>query len=468
LAFKQDLKLNLTQKLSLSNEMLLSLELIQMPLLELKERIENEILENPALELDEKINDNNKDIEDIETSFFEDESYFDDSSSEKFNSGSSAESLDDESKRNYLESTIVYKNSLADHLIWQLHVQNLTEKQKEIGSTIISLINEDGFFLSKLEDVFTGDDLAAAGDVLEIIQLFDPPGIATTGVKEALLFQLESMGQDEINKDAYEIIKDHFDLMVSRKDNEIARLMKIDSERLKKAYEFLGTLNPYPGRIYSLNEPKYIIPDAFVYKRENSLVVDMNDHILPFVAINKYVEKLAKQKNDKKDKRYAEQRKYIKTKVNEANQFINLIKYRNNSLFKLVLVIVKEQEEFFNKGPKYLKPLTMKEIADIIGLSESTVSRLASSKYLQTEWGIHDIRYFFSNSIATNNMSGALKSAQSVKEMIKEIIANNKDEKISDQKITEILSNSGIKIARRTVSKYRKNLKILPSHQRKF
>jgi len=463
LQISQNLNLQLKQKLSLSKEMLLSLELIQLPLLDLKERIEKEILENPALELKEKKKEYEQNIDNIEKAFSEDTNYFEDSSSAYTSTGVAPNSKEIDLKRRYLEGALSYEKTLYDHLIWQLEVQNLSENQKKIGTAIISQIDANGFLKDKLEAIFEGNDLKNAYDVLEVIQLFDPPGIATSGVQEALLFQIESMHENEINKHAYEILKNHFNLMISRKDNEIAKKMKIKIEEVKEALEFISHLNPYPGREYSSDKIKYIIPDAFVYKRENSLVVEMNEDILPALTINKYLEKFTTKSKDSKN--YNEQKKYVVNKLKSARQFINLIDYRNSSLFKLVLILVKLQEEFFLKGPKFLKPLTMKEVAEEIGLSESTISRLSSSKYIQTEWGLHEIKYFFTNSIGKSNDG---KSAESIREIIKEIFENEKDKKISDQNIVDILQNRGIKIARRTVAKYRKILNILPSHQRKL
>ena len=459
----QNLNLKLSQKLALSKEMLLSLELIQLPLVELKERIEKEILENPALEIVEKTREKDQNIDYIEDSFSDDVSYFEDSSSANISTGISPTSTNIDLNRRYLEGVISYEKTLYDHLIWQLQVQNLTDKQKDIGITIISLINEDGFLKENLENIFSGEDLNLAKEVLEIIQLFDPPGIATNNVREALLFQLESMKEDNIDKNAYEIIKNHFDLMVARKDNEIAKKLKITINDIKKAFDFLSQLNPYPGREYSSGQTRYIIPDAYVYKRENLLVVEMNEDIIPNLTINKYIEKIARESKNNKVKK--EQKKYIIKNIKGAKQFINLVNYRNGSLFKLVLILVKLQEDFFYKGPKFLKPLTMKEAAGEIGLSESTISRLASSKYIQTEWGIHEIKYFFTNSVSKEGKDAGL-SSESIREMIKEIFEKEKNNKISDQKIVDILQNKGIKIARRTVAKYRKILNILPSHQR--
>lgn len=463
----QDLKLQLKQKLALSQEMLISLELIQLPLLDLRERIEKEILENPALEMNEKRKNDDQAYDKIEEEFTKEENTnFLDSSSADINTGLSPTSTNMDLKRQFLEGVVSHTETLYDHLISQLQVQNLTEEHKRIGKIIISLINEDGFFKENLEDIFLNEtELKIAKDVLEIIQLFDPPGTASSGVKEALLFQIESMKNQEIDKNAYIILKNYFDLMAKRKDNEIAKKMKITSNEVKKAFEFISQLNPYPGRNFSSNQTKYIIPDAYVYKREGSLVVEMNEDILPSLTINRYIDKIAKE--SQKKKKTNQEQKYVIEKVRNAHQFMGLINYRKKSLFKLVLLLVKLQENFFHKGPKFLKPLTMKQVAEEIGLSESTISRLASSKYIQTEWGIHEIKYFFSTSLSSTNGNDNT-SAQSVKELIKEIFLSEKDNKISDQKIAEILQNKGIKIARRTVAKYRKILNILPSHQRKY
>jgi RNA polymerase sigma-54 factor len=465
LNLSQGLQTQLAQKLTLSREMLQSLELIQMPLLELRERIDKEILENPALEIDEKKNEQKSEEENfeiIENSFSEEANYFEDSSSAEISTGVSPSTSSADLKRQFLEGAISHKETLTDHLMWQLNLSHLDEKKKAIGETIISLIDPDGFFKEKVEEVFPGD-IEEAKDVLETIQLFDPPGIAAEGIKESLLFQLESFSEDKINRNSYKIVKDHFDLMIARKDNIIAKILKITPEEVKEAFIFLGQFDPYPGRRYFSEESKYIIPDAKVLRRDNELVVEINDDILPSLTINAYMNKIA---NEVKRKRLLpDQKKYVVEKVGEAKRFIQIVRHRKQSLFRLVLAIVKNQEEFFFKGPKYIRPLTMREAAAEIGLSESTISRLASSKYIQTEWGIHEIKYFFSNSI--NRKGGDNEqSSESVREIIKEIISKEEGTKITDQKIVDILENRGIKIARRTVSKYRKILNILPSHHR--
>ncbi len=467
------LETQLTQKLTLTPEMLQSLEIIQLPLIELNERIEKELLENPALEIDEKKMKKKplqERIENLEKIYNRNEDqlqkdYFLDSSSANVNFNISSESTEKDLKRQFIEGAISVKYSLYDHLLWQLRSLKLDEKQRDIGETIISLIDEDGFFKYELSEIFPKEeDQVIAKQVLESIQLFDPPGVGTKGVREALLFQLEAVPEHKINKYAYVIVRDYFELMVERKDSALIKILGIKPDELKKAFEFLSQFNPYPGRTFDSEQTKYVIPDAYVYKRDNEIVVEINNDILPPLTVSNYMEKIAEELKYKKGKNNEEKR-YVLEKVNMAKKFIFTIQHRNESLFRLVLAIVQNQKDFFEKGPKYLKPLTMKDIASQIGFSESTVSRLASSKYIQTEWGLHEIKYFFSNVIGKDNKSGS--SAEGVRQLIKEIIEAEKGNKITDQKIVEILKSKGIEIARRTVAKYRKNLDILSSHHRK-
>ena len=456
----QNLNVQLSQKLTLSHEMLQSLDLIQLPILDLKEKIQQEVLENPALEIGDKENFQN--IEKIEDVFNEKENYFEDSSSAELNVGIAKNPSNLDLKRQFLEGAITRQESLHDMLLWQFHLLELTEEQITMGETIISLIDENGFFNHELGPLFpTG--VEQAQDILEIIQTFDPPGIASKDVREALLYQIESLKEDDIDQTAYTIVKDYFDLLLERKDAQIARELKIKIDEVKSAFAFIGRFEPYPGREYDSAGIDYIIPDAYVYKKEEELIVEINDEILPSLTISKYMEKIADDVKNKK--KIDEQRKYISDKVHNAKRFLYMIQQRHNSLFKVVLAIAHFQKDFFFKGPKHLSPLNMKQVATEVGLAESTISRLASSKYIQTEWGIHEIKYFFTNSIS--GMTGAEgTSAESVREEIKEIILAHDGKKISDQKITDKLNEKGIKIARRTVAKYRKMLKILPSHQR--
>ncbi|MCG8569364.1 MAG: RNA polymerase factor sigma-54 [Spirochaetes bacterium] len=460
---KQNINVSLQQKLTLSHEMLQSLEMIQLPILDLKEKINQEVLENPALEiLNEGKYEDHQNIDRLESSFNvnEREKYFEDSSSATVSNIGEKSNVD--TKRQFLEGAISRSETLHDILFWQLHLLDLPEREREIGETMIQLIDENGFFKEDLEKLFE-KDLDKAADVLELIQTFDPPGVGSANIQEALLFQIESLPKDKIDPVAYEIVTNYFDLMVQRKDSQITKNMNIKIEEVKTALSFIGQFEPYPGRVYDSSRVDYITPDAYVYKNKDELIVEINDEVIPSLTISKYMQKIAAEVKNKK--RLDKQKKYVSDKVYQAKRFIQIIRHRNESLFRLVLALSESQRDFFFNGPKHLRPLTMKQIADEIGLAESTISRLAASKYIQTEWGIHEIRYFFTNAITASGESNG-KSAESVREIIKEIIEVNDGKKISDQKISDILAERGIKIARRTVTKYRKMLNILPSHQR--
>lgn len=461
----QNLNLKLAQKMVLSHEMLQYIDLIQLPVLDLTERINKEVLENPALEITDKARkkDDLENLDSIENSFNLTSKDFDDSSSAQITTGVNESSTRLDTKRQFLEGALSREETLLDKLLWQLQLLEITEEQKRIGETIIRHIDENGFFKEDLLTLFPGDP-ENAFDVLEMIQTFDPPGVASKDVQEALLFQIESLPEQDIDSVAYKIVQDYFELMISRKDSKIIKELKINSGQLKKALDFIGTFDPYPGRKYDSSTMNYIIPDAFVYKVEDELMVEINDDVIPDLTISAYMDKIAGEAKNKK--KLDKQKKYIVQNVNNARKFMQVVQQRNQSLFNVVLAIITFQRDFFFKGPKSLKPLTMKQVAEEIGLSESTVSRLASSKYIQTEWGIHEIKYFFSSAIAVAGGGPDGTSSESVREIIKEIIESNKGKKISDQKIADILNNRGISIARRTVAKYRKMLNILPSNQR--
>jgi len=460
----QNLNMQLTQKLSLSNEMLQSLEIIQLNVMDLKEKVDKELLENPALEMKEKktSQEPKKQSESVEEVFDERDRFYSDSTLSR-SSKTNYSDGDNDSNRAFLEGAISTKESLHDWLQWQLNLLDIDEKQKAIGITLITYIDTNGFFKENLDILFPDEkDKEIAEDVLETIQTFDPPGVATKDIRDALIYQIESLQEENINPNGYMIIKDYFDLMLERKDSLIAKNLKITIEEVKIALEFLSKFEPYPGRAFDNSSNDYIVPDAFVYRREGEVVVEINDEIIPTLTVSRYLEKIAAEAKEKKmiDK----QIKYTTEKISDARKFINIIEHRNSSLKSLVMSITKYQLAFFNKGPKFLVPLTMKTIGEEIGLAESTISRLAASKYLQTEWGIHPIRYFFTNSI--NKEDEDSMSSESVREIIKEIIEASGEKKLSDQKIADALKNRGINLARRTVAKYRNILNILPSSKR--
>jgi RNA polymerase sigma-54 factor len=462
-SLSQQLSTQLSQKLALSQEMLVSLELIQLPLVELRDRIQTEILENPALEINEKkLKNSERDIDKLENAFNEEPSYFEDSSSAEIRVSRTGGTED--LKRKYLEGVVASSHTLQDHLIEQLDVHPLSDRQKEIARTLITLIDDNGFLTHSLEELYEGDEVGVAVDILELIQMLDPPGIAQRDMQGALLFQLESLPETRINSLALDMLRKHFDLLMKRKDKDLATKLRATPAEMEAVLEHLAQCNPFPGRVYSSAKTRYVIPDARVLKKDGELEIKLNEEIIPELTVNNYMKSVAAKFKYKK--KTNDEEKYVSENIQKARRFISTLKHRKKSLFRLLVAVVHKQRDFFLKGPKFIKPLTMKQVAEELDLAESTISRLASSKYIQTEYGVHDFKYFFTNALPA---TGGDKSAESIREMIKEILENEDSGKhISDQKIADMLEKRGVKIARRTVAKYRKLLNILPSHERKF
>ncbi len=433
---RQELSQNQIQKLSLSPAMLTSLELLSLPIIELRERIEREVLENPALELNEL--SKNRTVKEYKKNL------------------SISPALQSEQHNHFIENLPNSETNLQEYLLLQLSLRELPKRDYEIGEIIVTLIDDDGFFKEDLKNLFP-DEYKKANDVLELIQSFDPAGIAALSPREAILYQISISPIKDFNIDGYNIVKECYDLLLERDDAKIAKKLNISMARVKSGLAFLKKFNPFPGREYSQKQVKYIIPDAIISIVNNEISIKINDYLIPQISINKYMKTLydRQKESSSKNRKHSKEEKYIANNINRANQFIDSINWRKNSLQNLIIAISIEQKDFFYNGPLSLKPLTMKEIAKKLELSESTISRLSNEKYIATKWGIFELRYFFSNSIKNRDNT---TSQNSIKEMIKNIITNN--DNISDSNIVKILNEDGVNIARRTVAKYRKSLNI--------
>ena len=433
---KQGLYQNQQQKFSISPSMFLSIELITLPILDLKDRIEKEILENPALEIDDI--SKTKIVKSVK------------------NYQNSSSNLQSDQHNDFIENIPNPYYTLQDYLLFQLSLRDLDEREIQIAEIIITFIDDDGFFKEDIKELFP-TEVKKARKVLELIQSFDPTGIASSSIREAILYQISISGDKDFNMDGYNIIKDCYDELLKRDDSKIEKKLHISKARLKKGLLFLKNFNPFPGRQYSQKQIKYIIPDAVVSIIDDEIKIKMNYSLIPKLYINKYIKELYdEQKNGEiRNKKQSNEEKYISNNINKATQFIDSINWRKSSLHNLIVLITIEQKDFFYYGPFFLKPLMMKDIAKKLDLSESTISRLSNGKYIDTKWGIFELKYFFSNSVKNRDKE---LSQNSVKEMIKKIITNN--DNISDSNIMKILNEDGIKIARRTIAKYRKSLNI--------
>jgi RNA polymerase sigma-54 factor len=446
----------------MSPQLYQAVRLMALPLQDLKAVIEEELEKNPALTAEEDASTLSLDSLPQRERVSDDGDYFDHSSDSGY-SRSDGEAASD-AKRQFMEGALSQPESLQDHLLWQLALQPIREEERRIGELLIRNLDENGFHREPPE-LFAKDERERTllPKVLSMIQGFEPVGVCVKDFRESLLVQIQSRG--ERHPLAAEVVEKHFEALERRRYKDIQRAMRISEEELKSIIAFIKTLDPMPGRSYSRDVPRYVIPDVQIRLHEGEFVIILNDEMIPVLGINPLFERISKDHGKSKEPGV---RQFVSTNIQNARWFIRSIAQRNETLIKVCKAIVEFQREFFLKGAKFLKPLTLKDIAGEVGVHEATVSRITSAKYVQTEWGIFSLKHFFSNSIAGPGSAGSRFSKEGVKEIIREIIEQEGGEKgLSDQKIVEILSNRGIRLARRTVAKYRSELDIDSSYQRR-
>lgn len=448
------------QKLRMTPQLYQAIRMMAMPIQDLRQTIREELEKNPALEiledkttvsLDVIRNENREDPVD----------YFDDSSDRGY-SGNRSTSGED-TKRKFMEGALSKPESLREHLVWQLRLQPLTEREYKIGLLIIRNLDDNGFYIEQPETLVSKKDYKILEKLIKIIQTFDPIGVCTKNYQEAILVQIRN--HPNPYPKSYEVVEKYLDLLEKGKYKEIAKKIHGTEKDVEAILKFIGTLEPMPGRKFSDEPPRYVIPDVLVKHKDGDFVIVINDEEIPVLGVNSFFADLEQKKKEKKEGKKVNE--FVKSNIQNARWFIKSIHQRNETLLKTCKAIVEFQREFFLKGPKYLAPLTLKDIAREIDVHEATVSRITSGKYMQTEWGIYELKYFFSNSITGPGSTGSRYSKEGVKQIIKEIIGGYEGQKrLSDKKIGEILANRGINIARRTVAKYRKELDIESSYRR--
>ncbi|MFP4489910.1 MAG: RNA polymerase factor sigma-54 [Spirochaetaceae bacterium] len=448
------------QHLKMSPQLYQSIQLMALPLQDLKMRIQQEIEQNPAIEM---VNNSSEvSWDELKSTKSEEPDYFENSSDPGYVSGGYDEEGAD-AKKNFMEGALSRPESLHEHLMWQLRLQPIHRAQFRVGELLIWNLDENGFHIEDPEKLVKEEDKKLLHETIHLIQQFDPVGVCTAHYRESLLVQAEL--SPEAPPHTEELIENHLDLIEKRGYEEAAKKTGIPPEEVKKSVDFIRTLTPYPGRIFSNEGTTYVTPDVVVRRVEGDFKLVLNDDEIPALEVNPYYLEMAESReNDAKN----EARKFIKNKVNDARWFIRSISQRNSTLLNISRSIVEFQRKFFLYGPKHLAPLTLKDVAAEVGVHETTVSRIVNAKYIQTEWGIYPLKYFFSNSISGTGSSGSKYSKEAVKEIIKEIIEEqgDRDKRLSDQKISDILKKRGISIARRTVAKYRGELTIESSYYR--
>ncbi len=367
----------------------------------------------------------------------------------------------DDERRQTVENTLTRKTSLEDHLMWQLRLSSFCELDQRIGATIIYNLNDDGYLETPMAELAAQLEVAEAEveRVLKRVQQLDPPGAVARDLRECLLLQLKNLGMEESL--AARVVSNHLDLLEKHRYNEIAKLLAVSVEAVNQAQKIISLLEPKPGRDYGGQEPTYVIPDVFIVKMGNEYIVTLNQSAVPRLRLAGYYQRVM---ND--GQTGAETKEYLQERLRSAKWLVKSIYQRQQTIYKVANSIIKFQRAFFDHGIGSLRPLVLKDVAEDIGMHESTISRATANKYAHTPQGIFELKFFFTSGVKSG--SGEDVSAETVKEKIRAMVTvERSNNPLSDQAIAEILRRDNINIARRTVAKYRQALGILPSASRK-
>ncbi|MGD0948280.1 MAG: RNA polymerase factor sigma-54 [Candidatus Binatia bacterium] len=375
--------------------------------------------------------------------------------------GSSATPADyDDEKRNTLENTLARAPSLQEHLIWQLRMTGIPPAEESVAALIIGNMDKDGYLQLDIEDIAfqSGQDFDVVERALKRIQDLDPPGVGARDLRECLLLQIRNQGKEDTVAAA--IVRDHLQLLESKRYDKMAKELGVPLEEVAAAANYIATLEPKPGRNFGEGDIRYITPDVFVQKIGDELVVTLNDEGLPRLRVSNFYRQVLSGGGT------GEAKRYIQEKMRAAAWLIKSIQQRQRTLYLVTQSIVRFQSQFFEKGVAHLRPLVLKDVAMDIGMHESTVSRATANKYVHTPQGTFELKYFFTSSL--QGADGEEVSAESVKDRIRGIIATEDPRRpFSDQHIAKMLSSEHVGIARRTVAKYRGIMGVLPSSKRR-
>jgi RNA polymerase sigma-54 factor len=495
------LSTRLTQSMVLAPQLQQSLALLQAPMLELKALVEQELQQNPVLEEVEgsEIELPEKPVEDVgdtsdatatpdpaeraedapaDSDFDKTEAAPADDFQEEFDklvqldqewrdnfsqtSSPIRQTTEDEEKRQFMFDSLTAGTSFTQMLMDQARESDLTEEQQGVAELIIGNIDDYGYLKATVEEISAANNLPVEkiAEVLKVIQTFDPPGVGAVDLRQCLMIQLERKGQQETLE--YRIVRDFMEALGKRRIPEIARGTGHDVDDVQESLGKIARLEPRPGRAYLPDAEQYVSPEVFVTKVGDDFTVATNNDNVPHLRIsNVYKDLMSQGENN------AEVKNYIREKIRAGKFLIKSLHQRQQTIGNIGREIVKRQRDFMEKGVAYLKPMTMAQIADVVGVHETTVSRAVSGKYMETPQGIFEMKFFFTAGLQTTG-GGETVSNTSVKDMISEIFkAEDSAKPLSDQEVVRMLGEKGITIARRTVAKYRDELNILPSNLRK-
>ncbi|QJR80248.1 RNA polymerase factor sigma-54 [Alteromonas pelagimontana] len=491
---KPSLQLKFSQQLTMTPQLQQAIKLLQLSTLDLQQEIQEALDSNPLLEVDEGNDDvgekNNLDNDDfnetastpsdnmdtgeaLEKNDLPDELPID-STWDEYYSASSAPAASSSSGGSGGDDEQVFQgettDNIQDHLLWQMRLTHFSDTDRAIAMAIIDSIDESGYLTVTVEDILQSVNDEDMEDpieedevecVLKRIQMFDPLGSGSRNPRECLMVQLKQFSPDTPwLEEAKMIIDEYADLLSSKDYRTLMRKSKLKEDQLREAMRLLQTLNPRPGSALITKEPEYVIPDVSVTKKNGRWAVELNPDSLPKLSVNQQYAAMSRRSRNSSDSQF------IRSHMQEAKWFIKSLESRNDTLLKVANCIVQQQMGFFEHGPEMMKPMVLNDVAEMVDMHESTISRVTTQKYMHTPRGIFELKYFFSSHVATD--SGGECSSTAIRALIKKLVAAEKPSKpLSDSKIAQLLAEQGIKVARRTIAKYRESLSIPPSNQRK-
>jgi len=472
MGIQQKLHARLVQKLILTPSLQQAIKLLPMTTLELAELLNQEMIENPLLEempTDESTVEAAATTEAVEAEKAKEnkDETWDDADYEYFfgeylDEGYRPRQPQEVKELPPIENTLSSKGSLADHLVWQLNLQTSDEQLREIGAAIIGNIDEDGYLVASVDEIAALGpwDITEVERALEHVQKFDPIGVAARDPQECLLLQIRHMGLG--GTPAEVLVRDHLRALQNHRIPELARAVGLEPEEIKTHIEFIRHLDPRPGARYTPAETQYVIPDVYIIKTEEGYRAVLNEDGLPQLRISPVYRRLLDKGGETSD----ETRAYVKDKFRSALWLLKSVDQRQKTIVKVATSIVNFQRGFLDSGIEHLRPLVLRDVANDIGMHESTVSRVVNNKYMHTPQGVYEMKYFFHSGI--NSSFGESVSSVTIKQRIRRIIeAEDQRRPLSDSKIMNILQKEGLALARRTIAKYREELKIPTSNQRK-
>ncbi|EIB9635616.1 RNA polymerase factor sigma-54 [Escherichia coli] len=473
---KQGLQLRLSQQLAMTPQLQQAIRLLQLSTLELQQELQQALESNPLLEqIDTHEEIDTRETQDsemldtadaLEQKEMPEELPLDASWDTIYTagtpSGTSGDYIDDELPVYQGETT----QTLQDYLMWQVELTPFSDTDRAIATSIVDAVDDTGYLTVPLEDILEsmGDeeiDIDEVEAVLKRIQRFDPVGVAAKDLRDCLLIQLSQFDKTTPwLEEARLIISDHLDLLANHDFRTLMRVTRLKEDVLKEAVNLIQSLDPRPGQSIQTGEPEYVIPDVLVRKHNGHWTVELNSDSIPRLQINQHYASMCNNARNDGDSQF------IRSNLQDAKWLIKSLESRNDTLLRVSRCIVEQQQAFFEQGEEYMKPMVLADIAQAVEMHESTISRVTTQKYLHSPRGIFELKYFFSSHV--NTEGGGEASSTAIRALVKKLIAaENPAKPLSDSKLTSLLSEQGIMVARRTVAKYRESLSIPPSNQRK-